>query len=61
MPLTLSVEQRLQTREEFEAFLLHQRVHIYVAPYEIQACDCRDINCRGWRLVAVRLSLAGRS
>jgi hypothetical protein len=43
--------QSRMTREEFEAFILHQRVKIYVDPYDVEPCDCRDINCHGWRLV----------
>lgn len=42
------------TRAEFIAWLKgHARPTICVEePYDIQPCACRDINCRGWRLVS---------
>lgn len=43
------------TREQFEQFLSSIRFGIAVrAPYNIVACQCGDINCHGWRLVARR-------
>lgn len=39
------------TRREFEHWLANQRYPIYVDPYEIVPCRCRDPNCHGWRLV----------
>ena len=48
--MTTSSRQVLFTREQFEAFILHQRVKIYVAAYEIRPCACGDVNCHGWRL-----------
>lgn len=39
------------TREEFERWIHSQRGLIQVeGPFVIEACTCRDLNCRGWRL-----------
>ena len=40
------------TREQFETFLRDARVPIFVSPFLIVGCDCADIACHGWRLVA---------
>jgi hypothetical protein len=46
------------TREAFERFLLERgrsRPRIVVdPPWAIVACDCDDVNCRGWRLLEAR-------
>jgi hypothetical protein len=48
------------TKDEFEAWLSRQRADIYVWPYDVAACDCGDVNCRGWRLVAKAIVRSGR-
>ena len=45
------------TRGDFERFVVNPRgrPQIFVdPPWDIAACDCGDVNCRGWRLVHAR-------
>jgi hypothetical protein len=41
------------TREQFEDWIRNgDGPPVLVrAPFDIEPCDCRDPNCRGWRLV----------
>jgi hypothetical protein len=44
------------TLEEFEAFVTDRKVPIQIvarAPFRLVPCDCRDVNCHGWRFVEV--------
>jgi hypothetical protein len=38
-------------KDEFIDWLLSARVPLVVFPYRVVACDCGDVNCKGWRLV----------
>lgn len=40
------------TRAEFIAWMTRNRVCVYVYPFDVVPCSCRDYNCHGWRLVA---------
>lgn len=42
--------QVLMTRARFEAWLRDSNAPIYRYPFVILPCDCRDVNCHGWRL-----------
>lgn len=46
------------TREEFEDFLVTHFARICVEPpYNVLRCYCGDVNCHGWRIVAVNEKL----
>lgn len=51
-------KQRLMTRDEFDQFATDGNLILYVgAPYDVIPCHCQDVNCHGWRFVAVRPEL----
>ncbi len=39
------------SRAEFRTFVERNVDYVYVLPYDIAPCACRDVNCHGWRLV----------
>lgn len=43
---------RQLTLEQFAEWLYGSRADIRVDPHVIVRCTCRDVNCRGWRLVS---------
>ncbi len=45
--------QQLWSRERFESFLKSGHVDVYLAPARAVPCECRDLNCHGWRLERV--------
>ena len=46
--------QRLLTIEEFEQFIDVNYVRVLAPdPCHVIPCDCGDINCHGWRFVAL--------
>jgi hypothetical protein len=47
----VSRHARLLTREAFEQFIAAARISVS-RPCSVVPCNCGDLNCRGWRLVA---------
>jgi hypothetical protein len=46
--------QELMSRAEFDRFIERKKIPICVAPpYDVVPCSCGDVNCHGWRFVAV--------
>jgi hypothetical protein len=45
----------LPRRLSLEGFLdrVHEITILVDPPYRVVACDCGDVNCQGWRVVAI--------
>ncbi len=43
------VQQQLQTREAFEAWLAKNNIAVPKTA-RIEPCPCGDVNCHGWRV-----------
>lgn len=47
-------KQQLMTRAGFTRWIGQNSVRVFArAPYRIEPCDCRDVNCHGWRFLGV--------